>query len=93
MSFFFKNVFNKNLSVKLICVIAQSDKVEPLSRGSELSNEQKRNLEIKELEIKNKPFLAFNDLPVIHVSSHLNINVEKLKDEIIKKINSMKEIS
>lgn len=91
--FFFKNVFNKDLSVKLICVIAQSDKVEPLSRGSELSNEQKRNLEIKELEIKNKPFLAFNDLPVIHVSSHLNINVEKLKDEIIKKINSMKEIS
>ncbi|XAG09903.1 50S ribosome-binding GTPase (plasmid) [Vibrio metschnikovii] len=91
--FFFNNVFGKDVSKRLVCVVSQADKVEPLSRGYELSNEQKRNLEIKKAEIKNKSFLNFNDLSVIHVSSHLNININGLENEIIKKLNSMKGVS
>lgn len=91
--FFFNNVFDKDVSKRLVCVVSQADKVEPLSRGYELSNEQKRNLEIKKSEIKNKSFLNFSDISVIHVSSHLNININGLENEIIKKLNSMKGVT
>ncbi len=91
--FFFNNVFDKSMSERLICVVSQADKVEPLSRGSELSNKQKRNLEIKKSEIRNKPFLDFNELSVIYVSSYLNINLNEFENEIINKLNSMKEMA
>ncbi|MCE7729338.1 GTPase family protein [Vibrio campbellii] len=84
--FFFKNVFNKNMSKYLTCVISQADKIEPLNRGNELSNDQRRNLENKVFEIANKPFLNFNDVSVIYISSLLNVNINDLKDEIIKKL-------
>jgi len=91
--FFFNNVFDKSMSNRLICVISQADKVEPLSRGSELSNEQKRNLKIKKSEIKNQSFLDFKHLSVVHVSSYLNINLNKFENEIIKKLNSIKDVA
>jgi len=90
--FFFNNIFDESMGRHLICVVSQADKIEPLSRGSELSNEQKNNLEMKKSDIKRKPFLNFNGFSVVHVSSHLNVNINGLEDEIIKKLNSMKEI-
>lgn len=88
--FFFNNIFDENLKRNLICVISQADKIEPLNRGYELSDKQKENLQLKEKEIKNKPFLRFESLPVIHISSHLNVNINKLKDEVIGVINTLK---
>ncbi|MCU8015958.1 50S ribosome-binding GTPase [Shewanella sp. SM72] len=89
--FFFNNVFDKRMSERLICVVTQADKIEPLSRSDELSNEQKHNLEIKKSEIKNKSFLDFNSLTLVHVSSYLNININEFENEITKKLNSMRE--
>jgi len=89
--FFFNNVFDESMSKRLVCVISQADKVEPLSRGSELSNDQKHNLEKKKSEIKNKPFLDFNETTIIYVSSYLNININGLENEIIKKLKPMKD--
>jgi len=84
--FFFDHVFNKSKSKQLICVISQADKIEPLSRGLELSNNQKENLLKKEDYIKSKPFLKFEPIDVIHVSSHLDINIETLENKIIEKL-------
>lgn len=89
--FFFNNIFDNRMSERLICVVSQADKIEPLSRSTELSSEQKHNLEIKKSEIRNKSFLDFNDLSIVHISSHLNINLNGFKNEISKKLNSMKE--
>jgi len=89
--FFFNNVFDNSMSERLICVVSQADKIEPLSRSTELSSEQKNNLEIKKSEIRNKSFLDFNDLSIVHISSHLNININGFENEISKKLTSMKE--
>lgn len=87
--FFFNYVFNKNKSKQLICVISQADKIEPLNRGLKLSNLQKNNLLKKESEITNKPFLKFDKINIIHVSSHLNINITELENKIIKKLKDI----
>ncbi len=87
--FFFNHVFNKNKNKQLICVISQADKIEPLSRGLELSNNQKKNLLKKEEEIKNKPFLRFDKINIIHVSSYLDINIRELENKIIKKLKDI----
>ena len=89
--FFFKNVFNKELSNQLICVISQADKIEPLSRGLDISDAQKYNLVKKEKEIKSRPFLNFNDLTVLHTSSQLNINIGYLKECIVDKLNNLRD--
>lgn len=88
--FFFNNVFKKELSNQLICVISQADKIEPLSRDLDISDAQKYNLIIKKKEIEGKPFLNFSDLTVLHASSHLNINIDFLKECIIEKLNNLK---
>jgi small GTP-binding protein len=88
--FFFKHVFDDCLAKHLVCVVSQADKVEPISRGYELSSLQKENLLLKEKEIKNKAFLCFDSVNVTHVSSYLNINIDKLRGEIIAVINSLK---
>lgn len=87
--FFFNNVFNKGKTKNLICVISQADKIEPINRGTELSPIQKENLEKKKSVIQNKSFLSFGDIDIIYVSSHLDINIEKLENNIIKKIKSI----
>ena len=73
--FFFKNVFDKSKSNKLICVISQADKIEPINRELKLSENQKENLRKKEIDIKNKSFLNFGGFDIIHVSTHLDINI------------------
>lgn len=88
--FFFKNIFDDSLKGNLICVISQADKIEPLNRGYELSDAQKENLQLKVKEIKSKSFLCFDSLSVIHVSSHLNVNIGKLKAEIIGVLKTLK---
>jgi len=87
--FFFSHVFNKNKSNQLICVISQADKIEPLNRGMQLSNNQKKNLLKKKDDIKNKPFLSFDKVNVIYVSSYLDLNIKKLEKEIIKKLKDV----
>lgn len=87
--FFFKNVFNKNKSKRLICVISQADKIEPLNRGVKLSNNQKENLLKKANDIKKQAFLAFDDVDIIHVSSHLDINIRELENKIVKKLKNI----
>lgn len=87
--FFFNHVFNKSKSKQLICVISQADKIEPLNRGVELSNDQKKNLLKKEGEINNKPFLRFDKINAIHVSSHLGINIKKLEKKVLKKLKGI----
>ena len=87
--FFFKNVFNKNKSKQLICVISQADKIEPLSREVELSEHQNNNLLKKADEIKSKEFLKFDKINTIHVSSHLDINIRELENEIIQRIKDI----
>lgn len=87
--FFFKNVFNKNKSKQLICVISQADKIEPLNRGVELSNNQKNNLLKKADDIKSKPFLRFDKINTIHVSSYLDINIRELENKIIKQLKDI----
>lgn len=87
--FFFNHVFNKNKSKQLICVISQADKIEPLSRGVELSNNQKKNLLKKAGDIKSKPFLRFDKINIIHISSHLDINIGELENKVIKKLKDI----
>jgi small GTP-binding protein len=90
--FFFDNVFDKNKASHLIYVISQADKIEPLSRGIELSDAQKENLEKKKLDIKNKSFLNFGEIDTIYISSHLNINILDLENKIICKLKSLLQI-
>ena len=87
--FFFNNVFNKSKASRLICVISQADKIEPLSREMELSPTQKENLEKKKNDIKSKSFLQFGEFELIYVSAHLNINVLELEDKIIDKLKTV----
>ena len=87
--FFFNHVFDKKSSGNLICVVSQADKIEPLSRDLVLSNAQKHNLQIKKTEIKNKSFLSFSDISVIHVSSYLNINIDSLRNSITQTISKV----
>lgn len=87
--FFFNNVFDKNKSKQLICVISQADKIEPINRGLELSGSQKKNLLKKECEIKNQTFLRFVNPDIIHLSTHLNINIMELENNIIKKLKGV----
>ncbi|WIH24990.1 GTPase family protein [Photobacterium damselae] len=88
--FFFRNIFDDHLKNNLVCVISQADKIEPINRSYDLSDAQKQNLCLKENEIKNKPFLCFDSLPVVHVSSHLNINIDKLRGAIVGVLNTLK---
>jgi small GTP-binding protein len=87
--FFFNHVFNKDKSKQLICVISQADKIEPLSRGLELSNNQNKNLLKKADDIKSKPFLRFDKINIIHVSSYLDINIRRLENKIIEKLKGI----
>ncbi len=87
--FFFNHVFNKNKGKQLICVISQADKIEPLNRDLKLSNNQKKNLLKKANDIKRQPFLTFDDVDIIHISSHLDINIKELENKII---NELKDI-
>lgn len=84
--FFFNNVFDKNKSKQLICVISQADKIEPINRGLELSSRQKENLLKKVAEISNQSFLNFDKPDVIYLSTHLDINIMELENKIISKI-------
>ena len=81
--FFFNNVFDKNKSRQLICVISQADKIEPINRELSLSNSQKKNLLKKESEIRSQYFLSFDNLNIIHLSTHLDINIMELEDKIV----------
>lgn len=87
--FFFNKVFDKNKSNQLICVISQADKIEPINREFNLSNNQKENLLKKTNEIKNQPFLNFENPDIIYLSTHLNINIMKLENKIISKIQNI----
>lgn len=87
--FFFKKVFDKNKSKQLICVISQADKIEPINRELNLSNNQKENLLKKENEIKNQAFLNFDKPDVIYLSTHLNLNIMELENKIISRIINM----
>ena len=82
--FFFKNVFDKNKSKQLICVVSQADKIEPMNRELNLSNNQKKNLLKKESEIKNQEFLSFHKPDIIHISTYLDINISELENKIIR---------
>lgn len=87
--FFFNNVFDKNKSSQLICVISQADKIEPINRELSLSNNQKKNLLKKENEIRNQSFLNFDNLHIIHLSTHLDINIMELEDKIVSRIKDI----
>ncbi|OOF17277.1 hypothetical protein BZJ17_16970 [Salinivibrio sp. IB574] len=87
--FFFNNVFDKNKSKQLICVISQADKIEPINRALNLSNNQKKNLLKKESEIRNQSFLNFDKTDIIHLSTHLDINIMELENKIISKIKDI----
>jgi small GTP-binding protein len=87
--FFFNNVFNKNKSKQLICVISQADKIEPLNRELKLSSIQKQNLLKKADDIKRQSFLKFDNVDIVYVSTHLNINIDKLENKIIKKLKNI----
>ena len=84
--FFFNNVFDKRKSKQLICVISQADKIEPINRELNLSNNQKNNLLKKENEIRSQSFLSFGNPDIIHLSTHLDINIMELEDKIVGKI-------
>lgn len=77
--FFFNKVFDKNKSKQLICAISQADKIEPINRELNLSNNQKKNLFKKELEIRNQSFLSFAEPDIIHFSAHLGVNIMELE--------------
>lgn len=87
--FFFNHVFDKNKSKQLICVISQADKIEPLNRELKLSNNQNENLLKKANDITCKPFLQFDKINIIHISSYLDINIGKLESEIINKLKNI----
>lgn len=87
--FFFNHVFKKQKAKRLICVISQSDKIEPLSRGMELSTVQKINVEKKKDDIKKKPFLNFEDVDIVPVSTLIDHNIGTLEDCIITKIKEL----
>ena len=87
--FFFNNVFNKNKSKQLICAISQADKIEPLNRELKLSNTQKENLLKKADDIKRQSFLAFDNIDILYVSSHLDINIGELENKIIQKLKNI----
>lgn len=86
--FFFNHVFNKAASGKLLCLLSQADKIEPMSRATHLSAEQCENLERKKKEILSKSFLSFYTSGITHVSTALNINLDAVHDCIISKIQS-----
>ncbi|MDY0362475.1 MAG: GTPase [Desulforegulaceae bacterium] len=87
--FFFNNVFDKNKSSQLICVISQADKIEPINRELNLSDNQRKNLLKKENEIRNQSFLNFDNLNIIYLSTHLDINIMELEDKIVSRIKDI----
>jgi len=87
--FFFNHVFKKQKAERLICVMSQADKIEPLSRGMELSTVQKMNVEKKKDDIKQKPFLNFEGVDIVPVSTLIDHNIGTLEDSIIKKIKAL----
>ena len=84
--FFFNNVFNKDATDKLVCLLSQADKIEPLNRNSILSRDQLFNIEKKKRELAAKPFLWFYNSDITHISSQLNINIDTLHDIIVSKL-------
>lgn len=90
--FFFNHVFNKTLSRKLLCLLSQADKIEPISRRECLSVEQLKNLESKKKELLSKSFLNFYDSDITHVSTILNINIDATHDRIISKIQNVLDV-
>ncbi|MBL0707655.1 MAG: dynamin family protein [Sulfurimonas sp.] len=89
--FFFNNVFDKKKAHNLICVLSQADKIEPINRDIVLSDIQKENLKKKKQDIRDKSFLDFGDIDIdiVPVSTHLDINIEKLEDKIISKLKEL----
>lgn len=87
--FFFNHVFDKSLGKRLICVISQADKIEPLSRGDSLSEAQKQSLKLKKTELKRKPFLNFKNATMMPVSTLLNYNIYRLEDHILDKLRNI----
>lgn len=88
--FFFNNIFDKiKNNNKLICVISQADKIEPINRELKLSDSQKENLRKKEWDIKNKSFLSFGGFDIIHISTHLDTNITELECKIISKLKNV----
>lgn len=85
---FFDNVFCTQADTKLICAVSQADKIEPFKGEETLSDEQLVNLKLKEEDLKNKPFLRYKAAPIVSISTHLDFNIDLLKDEIIKVIES-----
>lgn len=87
--FFFNHVLDKKKVNRLICVLSQADKIEPINRSSELSAIQKENLDKKMIDIKSKSFLNFGNIDMLYVSSQLNINVGELEDKIVQKLKAI----
>lgn len=87
--FFFNHVFDKSLGERLICVVSQADKIEPLSRGDSLSEAQKQSLKLKKTELKRKSFLNIKNITMIPVSTLLNYNIYSLEDHILDKLRSI----
>lgn len=84
--FFFNNVFKKDAKNKLVCLLSQADKIEPLNRNSILSRDQLFNIEKKKRELAEKPFLCFYESNITYISSKLNINIDTLHDIIVSKL-------
>lgn len=84
--FFFNNVFDKSAAGKLVCLLSQADKIEPINRSSTLSEDQLFNIEKKKQELAAKPFLNFYKSDIIHISSELNINIDKLHKVISNRL-------
>lgn len=87
--FFFEHVFDKDMKNKLICLLSQADKIEPISRGGSLSTEQLENIEKKKQELKSKPFLSFYSSDIIHVSTAMKLNIDAVHDRIVSKLKEM----
>ena len=84
--YFFNNVFSTKSDSKLICTVSQADKIEPFRGEEMLSHPQRLNLLKKEHELKTKSFLRYKRALIVSISSHLDFNIDMLKDEIIYKL-------
>ena len=84
--YFFNNVFSTKSDSKLICTVSQADKIEPFRGEEMLSQPQRLNLLKKERELKTKSFLRHKRARIVSISSHLDFNIDMLKDEIIYKL-------